>query len=78
MRSGFLKLNARDFAKGLLLAVITAVITGLYELLQSGTFAFDWLTLKPIVIAAVSAALAYLLKNLFTNTEGQILTKDSV
>jgi hypothetical protein len=73
-RSNFLRLNVNDFIKGLLLTLITALITGFYELIQGGwAFTFDWLTFKPIVMTAVAAGLAYLIKNLLTNSNGQPL-----
>jgi len=75
MRSAFLKLNLRDFLKGLILAFITAIMTGIYELLQTGA-ALDWVTLKPVLMVSIAAALSYLIKNLFTNTDGQILTAE--
>ena len=72
MGSKFLKLNLKDLIKGLLLAFITAIITGLYELLQVGAV-LDWVTIKPCLLVAVAAALSYLIKNLFTNKDGEIL-----
>ena len=70
--SKFMSLNSSDFLKGLLMAVISAVISVLYTSAQSGTLSFDW---KAIQFAAVTAALAYLTKNLFTNSQGQIMQK---
>jgi len=77
MRSKFLSLNVNDLLKGLLIAFLTALFTGLIALFQAGPFEFDWLTFRPIVMAAASAALAYLLKNWITNLQGQILVKDN-
>jgi len=74
-RSKFLQLNLRDFLKGLVLAFITAIITGIYELLQTGA-ALDWVTLKPVLMVSIAAALSYLIKNLFTNTDGKILSAE--
>jgi hypothetical protein len=74
-KSSFLSLNWDDFGKGLLVAFITALITGLYNLLQSGA-SFDWITLKPVLIASVGAGVAYILKNLFSNSEGTFMTKE--
>jgi hypothetical protein len=72
--SEFLKLNAADFIKGLILTLITALVTGLYELIQSGwALTFDWVTFKPIVMTAAAAALSYLIKNFFTNSTGEVL-----
>jgi hypothetical protein len=42
------------------------------QLLQAGPFTFDWATFQPIVLTAVSAALAYLSKNLFQNASGGV------
>lgn len=69
-KSKFLSLNAQDYLKGFLVAIGTALLTGLYDLLQTNA-AFDWITLKPVVLASVAAGVAYLLKNLFTNSQGQ-------
>ena len=73
MDSSFLTLNTRDFVKGLFIAVITAVITVVYTTIQTGTLSFDW---KTISTTALSAALAYIMKNLFTNSNDQLLKKD--
>lgn len=74
-KSGFLKLNASDLLKGLLVAVITALLTGLYALVQAGA-EFNWITLNPVVLASVGAGLSYLIKNLFTNSDDQVLTAE--
>lgn len=77
MNSKFLKLNATDFIKGLVLAAITALITGTYELIQSGwALTFDWVTWKPIIMTTAAAALSYLIKNFFTNSSGNVLTAE--
>ena len=72
MMSNFLNLNWNDLGKGLLVAVITAVLTFAYEALQSGSL-FAPGSLKTIGLTALTAAVAYLLKNLFTNSTGKIL-----
>lgn len=74
MNSTFLNLNAKDFIKGLVIAVITAVITILYDTVQTGSLTFDW---KLISSTAITSALAYIMKNLFTNSNGTILKKES-
>lgn len=56
-------LGTTDFLKGLLVAVITPVITIIITSLNAGQLVFDW---KAIGITAVGAALAYLVKNFFT------------
>lgn len=75
MRSNFMALNWRDFFKGLILAVITAVVTFAYEGIQAGTL-FEAGSLKKAGMVALAAFLAYLIKNLFTNTQGEILTQE--
>jgi multisubunit Na+/H+ antiporter MnhB subunit len=72
MRSSFLNLNAKDFIKGLIVALITAVIAFLYEWIAAGK-PLDLSMLKTVGLVALSAGLAYILKNLGTNSQGQIL-----
>lgn len=75
MRSNFLRLNSRDFFKGMIVAFFCTLITGLYQLIASG-FEFNWITLKPVVIAAVGSGISYLTKNLLTNSNGDFMTWD--
>ena len=65
-RSQFLKLNQRDFLKGLVVAVLTAVIVTVQQQLQADVF--DW---KIVATTALSALLAYLSKNLLENEKGE-------
>jgi hypothetical protein len=74
-RSSFLKLNWRDLLKGLLLAVLSAVVTFVYEVVQAGT-SFDKEFLIRAGTVALATALAYLLKNLFENNDGDLIKKD--
>lgn len=67
--SEYKKLNLFDFAKGLIVAVISAVITAIYPLISTGVFTFNW---KEIATVALTAGIAYLSKNLFTNSGGGI------
>jgi len=70
-RSNFLKLNWRDFLKGGLLAVFSSIVTFLYQVIQAGT-AFDAEFFKAIGVVAITTLLAYLSKNLFENTDGDL------
>lgn len=72
MNSLFLKLNAQDFIKGLVVAVGSSVITILYSTLEAGSLSFDW---KKIGVVALTSALGYLMKNFFTNQEGKLFSK---
>ena len=74
-RSKFLSLSATDLLHGLFVAAGTALLTGVYDLLQQGA-AFNWVTLKPVVIATVMATVTYLLKNLFTNSQNQLFKSE--
>jgi len=56
-------INWADAGKGLLMAVITSVLTVIYETVQAGTLTFDW---KKIGIVATTSAVGYLIKNFFT------------
>jgi len=62
-------LNLGDWLKGLVMAVITAVLTLVYQLLTSSQ-AIDY---KQIGIVALTAALAYILKQLGSDEQGNIL-----
>ena len=53
----------KDAGKGLIVAVVSAVLTAIYDTLQQGSLKFDW---KHIGIVAATTAAAYLLKNFFT------------
>lgn len=53
-------LQTRDAVRGLVIAVITAVITVVYTSLETGSLNFDW---KVIGTTALTAALAYIMKN---------------
>lgn len=59
--SPFGALNVRDLVKGLIVAVIGAVLTTLYTALQTGTV--DW---KAVGLIAATTGISYLIKNLFT------------
>jgi hypothetical protein len=73
MRSKFLRLNARDFIKGLIVVVICTFITGVYQLIANGG-TVNWITLKPVAIAAIGSAISYLTKNILTNSKGDFMT----
>lgn len=74
MNSTFLKLNTKDFIKGLLIATLTSVVTFIYTIIQAGDLVFDW---KAIGMAALSAALAYITKNLLTNSNDEFLKAEN-
>jgi hypothetical protein len=76
MRSNFLRLNSRDFIKGMIVALICTLLTGIYQLIANGG-TVNWLTIKPVVIAAIGSAVSYLTKNLLTNSKGDFMKTDT-
>ena len=77
MKSKFLALDWKDFSRGLLIAFLTAALTGVINLLDTGAV-FTWVTLKPVLIAGISAALSYLLKCVATNSQDQMFKREPV
>lgn len=75
MKSKLFTLDWRDLINGLLIAFLAALIDGIIKILNSGTV-FDWPHLQPVLIAGISAALAYLLKSLSTNSHNQLFTRE--
>jgi hypothetical protein len=73
MNSTFFNLNASDFIKGLLMAVLSSVITVVYQTIEAGNLVFDW---KAIGTIALTSGLAYIMKNLFTNSTGGFLKRE--
>lgn len=71
--STFLNLNTSDFLKGLLMAVLSSVITIVYQTVEAGSLVFDW---KAIGTMAITSALAYIMKNLFTNSNGKLFATE--
>lgn len=73
--SPFGKLNLRDLVNGIVVAFLTAALTGLIQILDAGGLP----TADQLVVAGKSgliASLAYLLKNLVSNSQGEMATKE--
>jgi UDP-N-acetylmuramyl pentapeptide phosphotransferase/UDP-N-acetylglucosamine-1-phosphate transferase len=63
------RLGWQDLLKGLVVAVIMAILTVAYEdITTEGNF--DW---KKILIASIGAGLAYLIKNFSSDNQGNLL-----
>ena len=73
MKSGYLKLTQHDFTKGLIVSVLSSVLTIMYQTIESGSFKFDW---KAIATVAAMSAMGYILKNLVTNSNDEFLKKE--
>lgn len=70
-KSKILRINLRDFLKGLIVSVIGAVLTSATTALQTGTA-----DIKIIGSGAAIAGLSYIGKNLLDNSEGKFLTPE--
>jgi hypothetical protein len=64
-------LNLNDVTKGLLMAVIGAVISPIMESLNAGQLSIDW---KHVAAGAITAGLGYILKNFFTPSQTIVKT----
>jgi hypothetical protein len=74
--SEFLKLNGKDFFRGLVVAVLAIITSSLSVILDSGSLPTVQ-ELLGIAKLVGTTAVSYLLKNLFTNSNGQILKPES-
>lgn len=71
--SSFFRLNSADFIKGLVVAVLGAVLASAQQMLTGHGLEFaawDW---SLIFDVAVTAGGSYLSKNLFTTADGRFL-----
>ena len=75
-KSGFLSLSMKDVVKGFIMAVISALLTGIYTSIQAGMFPPDTDGWKSMGIVALGAGVAYIIKNWLTNSDDQFLKKD--
>lgn len=64
------RLSVSDFWRGLIVAVLAAVLQPILVVLQGGGLVFDW---KAILTVGLTAGLAYLLKNISTTQNGAVL-----
>jgi xanthine/uracil/vitamin C permease (AzgA family) len=72
--SKLFRLNKNDLVKGFILAILTAFLTGLYQVLIVGEISVE--AIKTIFIAMLTAGVSYLIKNLVSNNNGEILKED--
>ena len=72
--SDFGKINWLDLGKGAIVALITVILTAVYAGLTATPPAIPatWAQWTPILTSGVTAAIAYLMKNLFQNSNGTL------
>lgn len=75
MNSPFLKLNFNDLIKGVIVAILSAFLTAILQILESNSLP-TWEQLKSIGIVSLIAGASYLIKNLLSNTNGEVFVKD--
>jgi hypothetical protein len=68
-RSDRFRLNAGDVVRSLIVTCLTVFLASVIETLQAGKLP-DAMAMKKAAIASLAAGLAYLLKNLSTNSKG--------
>lgn len=77
MKSALYKLCSNDVVKGLVTAVLAAVIMTVWSVVsQNGfdAFATDWTeVLKSVVNVSIVSFFAYIIKNLLTDENGRVL-----
>jgi hypothetical protein len=75
--SNFFSLNWKDFGKGLIVAIITAFVTMLCQALTATPVHLPTgAELKTDALYALAAGASYVLKNLFSNSAGEVLSKE--
>ena len=64
-------LNAKDFFKGLLVAILAGVVTWLLQVIGIPGFSVNSIQWGEILRVAIEAGLAYIAKNYLSNNQGQ-------
>jgi hypothetical protein len=74
--SGYLKINFHDLAKGATVATGTVMLSLLGTMMESGMNVTDEQLIMSVKMG-VLAAVSYLIKNLFTNSDDQMFKSES-
>lgn len=69
--STLFSLNWSDIAKGLVMAVLGAVLTALYQALIAGTP----INVEQFLLVGGTAGLSYIIKNFFSDSSGKVFGK---
>lgn len=76
VRSKFLRLNARDFIKGAIYAVLSGVVVFAAKEFQAGPVELNLAFLVLVGKFALSTFIAYVAGNLFQNSKGEFITTE--
>ena len=74
--SKFLNLNIRDLIHGTLLAFLTVFLAAVLQVTQTGAFPI-LADLKGYALAGATAAVSFLIKNIFVNSTGELFIPES-
>lgn len=72
----FGQLSLKDLVKGFVVAVLTVLLTYTMECINKNSFPMDSATWMLELKAALGAGIGYLVKQLFTNSEGKFLVAE--
>jgi hypothetical protein len=75
MKSDLFKLDWKDIGRGFLIAVISSAITSLYATISSGSLP-TLAELQTAGLVGLGAGLAYIIKNVLTNSEDKLLKSE--
>lgn len=68
-------INWLDIGKGLLIAFGTVFLLGLSDIIQTGVLP-TLAQLGTLALAGLAAALSYIIKNFFTNSQNKLIEKE--
>lgn len=81
MKSLFLKLEKNDFVKAFVMFLLTTIVgvigDAILQAVNDGTYSLGAIHWKEIGAAILVAVIAYLKKQLLTNSNGDFLKKDA-
>ena len=72
MYSKLFQLNWQDFGRGLVVAVITAILTALSTMINENGLMFSAGDFQLIIQVGITAGIGYLIKNFSTNSANEL------
>jgi hypothetical protein len=71
MDSKLFSINLKDFGRGAIVVIFTAVLGFLYQLIQDKGLHITTADMQELLKVAITVFIAYLGKNFFSNSDGQ-------